>query len=282
MTLDELADELFDLSTEMDNSIDDVEKAATRTQQQIYLLLSKRIRQFDYIEGNLDPEQPLAQRIAKITNEMDAIIGKHYTPRIYEYLSTYDIVDDRTIQLNKSYNELVISKSTLTPARKAVYDQAEYFLVDGVADAYVQPTKYLLMQAVSGGFSLKEANSLLKQWNTGQLTSGKLTSGRPTPRLQSYATQVARDSIYQYNGSINQIIGKEFDLDKFIYQGGLVRDSRPFCKHLVSLRRKIDLDEVPPLLEKYPDGIIPGTTKKNFPIRRGGYNCQHLAMMVRG
>lgn len=283
MNLDELREELIALSNTMDESIDAVHVASANTQERIYQLLLRRLLQLDYIDGVLNPNQPIAHKIAKIQQEMEYIITSLYKPRILDYLATYQTVDDRNIFMQKGYNELVISKSLLYPARKSIYDQAEYYLSDGLADAYVQPAKYLLLQSVTNGLSLKDAKSLLKNWNEGDLAKGgNLTSGRPTPRLQTYSTQVARDSIYSYNGAINETIAKEFGLTKFIYQGGLVEDSRPFCKHLVSLNRKIDIDEVPALLEKYPEGIIPGTTKKNFTIRRGGYNCQHIAMAVKG
>lgn len=283
MSLDDLFEQLSELARNMDASIDGVDESATKTQALIYDLLRRRLDEFTYIDGKLDPTQPLAQKIMKIQREMEYIIGRYYSPRITEYLATFDNVDDVTISLHQSYNELVIKKSLLTSTRRTIYDQAEYYLIDGLADAYIQPAKYLLMQVVTNGISLKDARSLLKNWNDGELTAGsKLTSDRATPRLQAYSTQIARDSLYGYQGSIQQTIGKEYDLTKFLYVGGLVKDSRPFCKHLVSLKRKIDITEVPPLVEKYPAGLKPNTTKKNFVVNRGGYNCQHLVMMVRG
>lgn len=283
MNLDDLRDELIALANLMDGSIEDVHTTSAATQEKIYELLLRRMLELDYVNGRLNPNQPIAQRIAKITKEINDILDISYTPRITEYLATYSTVEDKNISLQQSYNELVINKSLLSPARKAVYDQAEYYLVDGLADAYVQPAKYLLLQSVTNGITLKQAKSLLKNWNEGNLsTGGLLTSNRPTPRLQTYATQVARDSLYQYNGTIQDIIGDKFKLTKGLYVGGLVKDSRPFCKHMVDLNRKIDINEIPALLERYPAGIIPGTTKKNFPVRRGGFSCQHLWMWVKG
>jgi hypothetical protein len=256
----------------------------------LYELLLQRLQELDYVEGRLNPQQPIAQKIARITAEMNAILGDVYAPRIADYLATYQTVEDRNIAMQLGYNELVIKKSLLTPARKSIYDQAEYYLMDGLADAYVQPAKYLLLQSVTNGISLKQAKSLLKNWNEGNLANGgNLTSGRPTPRLQSYSTQVARDSLFSYNGAINETIAEEFELKRFIYQGGIVEDSREFCKHLVRLDRKIGFSEIPGIIDKVakqegkslPSGMIPGTTQKNFVIRRGGYSCMHLAMAVR-
>lgn len=282
MNLDELRQNLSRLSDVMDNSIEEVNIYATRTQERIYELLLQRLNELDTLQGNLNPNQPIAQKIAAIQREMNAIIGNIYTPRITDYLATYDIVEDTNIFLQQSYNELLIKKQLLIPARRAVYDQAEYFLTTALADAYVQPAKYLLLQAVTNGISLKDAKSLLRNWNDGELTSGKLTSGRPTPRLQAYSGQIASDSIFQYNGTIQNIIKEEYKLTKGIYVGGIISDSRPGCKYLVGLKRKIDIDEIPAVLIKYPQGTIPGTTKKTFSIYRMGYRCRHLWHWVKG
>lgn len=209
------------------------------------------------------------------------ILGDVYRPSIKEYLSTYSTIEETTIALNKSYNQLVIEKSLLTPARRSIYNQAEYYLTEGLADAYIQPAKYLLMQQVSTGVTIKDAERVLRNWNDGELTSGKLASGRQTPNLQKYARQISVDSIHQYNGTIQQVIKDEFQLTKGVYVGDIIKDSRPFCKHMVGMKRKIEIDEIPDLIKRFPDGIIPGTTKKNFSVYRGGYGCRHLWMWVK-
>lgn len=281
MTLDELRKRLSGLTITMEGAVDNIVLSAADAQQIIYEYLLEQINFFEISNGAFVANQDYRQRLAIITKQVNSIINRKYKPSISEYLNTYKTIDETTSGLHKSYNELVIDKSLLTSARRAVYDQAEYYLVDGLADAYVQPAKYLLMQAATNGITIKQARSLLDNWNKGELVTGRLASGRPTPRLQAYAGQIARDSIFQYNGTIQDKIGQQYGLKKFIYVGGLVKDSRPLCKHLVGLRRKIELKEIPKLIEKYPQGVIPGTTEENFPIRRAGYNCIHTVMMVR-
>lgn len=281
MTLEELRKRLSGLTVTMENAVDNIVLSAADAQQIIYEYLLEQINFFEISNGAFVANQDYRQRLSIITKQVNAIINKKYKPSISEYLNTYKTIDETTSGLHKSYNEIVIEKSLLSSARRAVYDQAEYFLVDGLAAGYIQPAKYLLMQAATNGITIKQARSLLDNWNKGELVTGRLASGKQTPRLQAYAGQIARDSIFQYNGTIQDKIGQQYGLKKFIYVGGLVKDSRPLCKHLVGLRRKIELKEIPKLIEKYPQGVIPGTTEENFPIRRAGYNCIHTVMMVR-
>lgn len=269
------------MTANMDGSIDNLVLNSTKAQQAIYILLTEGLNEFDSTDGKFDPNQPIARKIQGLERRIYEIIEKYYNPSLGDYLRIYDLVDSDITYLHKQVNDIDVVPDDIKNVRQLVYKQAETYLTDSLADAYVQPAKYLMMQTVTNGQTIKQAQSMLKQWNEGELPAGKLSSGVHAPRLQAYSGQIARDSLYQYNGTVQDNIGKKYDLKNFIYVGGLVKDSRPFCKHLVSLRRKIALTEVPPLVDKYPDGLIPNTTKENFPVRRGGYNCLHNVMMVR-
>lgn len=146
------------------------------------------------------------------------------------------------------------------------------------------------MQAVSSGMSIKDAERMMRNWDNGEFSTGALlASNRPSPRLQTYATQLSRDSLFTYQRTIQENIKDKYKLTNFIYQGNIIRDSRTFCRNLVNLRRKIGIDEIPGLIEKaakedghtLPNGMIPGTNSKNFIIRAGGFSCRHTVMVVR-
>lgn len=281
MTEAELKQRLSQLTTYMEGTVDSLDVAATKAQQQIFQLLIDEIDNFDSKDGSFIPNQPLAAKFAKIQQQIEAIIGRIYQPALQDYFLAYDRVENETLALHKSYNELTVAKTNFTGARRAVYGQAEYYLLEGLADAYIQPAKYLLMQQVATGCTIKSARSIITNWDKGTLDTGRLASDRHAPRLQAYATQLARDTIYTYNGTIQDIVKERFNLDKFIYVGGLVKDSRPFCRHLVGLNRKIDIKEIPQLVIAYPNGLRPNTTMANFLEVRGGFQCNHLAMPVR-
>lgn len=282
MNIEDLRSRLGDLSGTIDDSIEQLIKSATKAQDSIYDMLLQQVENFQIENGAFLKGQNYTQRLALIQRRITEILNETYTPSLKQYLGTYSTIEQTNISLQKSYNELVVDKELLTPARRSVYNQAEYYLSEALADAYVQPAKYLLMQQVTVGGSIQDAKRMLRNWNDGELSSGRLSSGRPTPRLQAYANQIATDTIHQYNGTINDIIRDEYKLTKFVYVGDIIKDSRPACRYMVGLRRKIDINEVPKILETYPEGVIPNTTRKNFFIYRGGYNCRHLAMAVKG
>lgn len=281
MTLDEARAYLSYITTQMEDGITSFVNIAELTQEAIYTLLQNELATFDIVDGRFVQNQPIARKISIIERRINEILAQRYNPSVANYLSVYDIVDTGVKYLHKEVNDITVTDNDIKNVRASVYNQAEVYLTKSVADAYVQPAKFLLMQTVTHGQTIKQAQSMLKNWNDGELGNGKLATGVRNPRLQAYAGQIARDSLFQYNGTIQDNIGQRYGLKNFIYVGGLVKESRPFCRHLVGLKRKISIDEVPRLVERYPEGLVPNTTRENFPTYRGGFNCLHNVMMVR-
>lgn len=281
MTLDEIKKLLSGMATGMDDTIDKVNARAIEAQTRIFNMIIKEIENFEISNGSYVTGQDYTAKIAEIESKMYGIIAKVYNPAVYQYLKHYNAIETSTIQQHADYNGIEVDKQKLTPIKQSLYNQSSYYLTEGLADAYVQPAKFVLMQYVTKGSPVKDLRSAIERWDKGTMNAGELASDRHAPRLQAYATQIARDSMYTYAGTMQDVIRKEHGLTKFIYVGGLVKDSRPFCRHLVMLRRKIDIEEIPPLVVAYPDGLKPDTTKKNFPLYRGGYACRHTVMFVK-
>lgn len=87
--------------------------------------------------------------------------------------------------------------------------------------------------------------------------------------LRRYATQMAQDSLMQFDASINTAIGKQSGATKWKYYGGTVRDSRPFC---VEHAGQVFTDEE---IEETWSGSWKGKASGDPFIVRGGYNCRH-------
>lgn len=281
MTIEELRERLGEMLSGVDESITILSDAAANAQAKIYAAIMSMVNKLDISEGRLVPKQDYAGKLLAIERQINVILDRVYHPALGQYFSQYQTVQKENVVLQKAYNDIAVDESLLTPARRAVYDQALYYLQEGLAPNYVQPAKYLLMQQVTTGIRIDDATRQWRNWNEGTLGSSGLASARTAPNLQKYAVQISRDSIHQYNGAINNIIATEYELDHFIYVGGTVKDSRPFCRHLVGLRRIISIDEIPELVVQFPQGLYPDTNRKNFFQVRGGYNCIHEAYPTR-
>lgn len=277
-----LISDIRELLNYMDGNIDAVTDVAAPIQRQVYELLRRELMKFEITDGNLVPQQDLRKRLIHIEDEIERITGvKIWDDKITEFLSTFQTIEDRNIAMQAKHNDIKVQRSLLTPARRLIYDQAEYALTQGVKLSYVEPVKFVLMQQVTSGASITDALELLKKWDAGELSKGRYTNDMPAPNLQKYATSIARGATYGVDRTTNSIIKDRYKLNGFVYAGGLREDSRPLCEHLVGLKRPISFEELPPLLALYPQGLIAGTDVTNFIQNCGGYNCLHRAFPTR-
>lgn len=300
MNYTKLTAEIRAILAYMDANIDKVADISEHLQERIYQMLVREIQLFDTVEGRLSPSRDFKLRILDIENKMYQVLGqKNYTETIQSFVDTFQTIEDRNIKLHRTFNEIDVAITQVKPVRQLLYQQAYDGLTSGLASAYVEPAKYLLISQVTGGASINDALQQLDMWNSDKMVTGKFTTdGKPAPNLKKYATQLARDSAYSVNRNINNIVKDKYELSAVAYVGGLRKDSRPICEYLVSLKRPIELIEIEelfkgnipaaamkfaekPTVKGFLQGTIPGTNAENFCQRCGGYSCLHQAMPVR-
>ena len=97
----------------------------------------------------------------------------------------------------------------------------------------------------------------------------KFARDRAGNNLRRYSTQMAQDSLMQFDASINTAIGKASGATKWKYYGDVIRDSRPFCREHAN--QVFDQDEI----ESTWSGSWKGKSSGDPFIVRGGYNCRH-------
>jgi len=97
----------------------------------------------------------------------------------------------------------------------------------------------------------------------------KYARDRAGNNLRRYSTQMAQDSLMQFDASINTAIGKQSGVSKWKYYGSTVSDSRPFC---VEHAGQVFTDDE---IEETWSGSWKGKSSGDPFIVRGGYNCQH-------
>lgn len=281
MNYGQIESKVVEIANYVDGRIELIEKSSLTTQQSIYAMLNDEILKFEISQGQYVVGQDLRKRLAIIEGKINAILGsEQYTIPMREFLTDFTTIQDKTIDMFRTVNDLELELKELLPAKQIIYEQARDALTKAVAPEYVEPLKKLIAQNVMQGRSITDTVKQLEKWDAGELSSGRLANGTPTPNLQRYAVQMARDSAYSVQRTTNNIFKDRFNLTKFIYAGGLVKDSRPLCRHLVGLNREISLDEMPPLIALYPSGLMPNTTKENWVIVNGGFSCRHISHSI--
>lgn len=94
--------------------------------------------------------------------------------------------------------------------------------------------------------------------------------------------QEVRLAINGYNGILQVKIADKYNLTDYGYIGGIIDNTRSFCKDIISnYNSKINRDELKSLLNKYKDAsYLKGVTIDNFPIKSGGFKCRHSVVVL--
>jgi hypothetical protein len=150
-------------------------------------------------------------------------------------------------------------------------------------DSLLLELKQYLAQAVTGQVSTK--NFITGMNNI--ITGGGVDAGGIEKQFKRYA----HDVYMQYDSAYSTTLADNVGMNYFIYQGGLIDDSRDFC---VAHNNKVWSKEEAagwlnwtPSMGEYPAGYVVKSKKPNevpsyldYPgysplIDRGGYNCRH-------
>lgn len=272
-------DDLKKLNSFIENSVVSLEESIAGVQDDAVKFIKELIFEATIENGRFAGVGNLSKMLVEIDKRLKRDVKKI---DIKDYLSDLNDISKRTIDIHKSYNDLKKDIKALSEARQIIYQQAQTaFNIDSIALNYIQPIKNLVARQVLTNATIKETINLIEKWGKGDLSSGRLNKGNPAPNIERYAVQMARDTAHSMNRTTNDIIRRELNLDSFIYVGGLVADSRPLCVALVRMNRDIKLSEIPALVDRYPDGLYPNTTRDNFLQVCGGYSCRHTAFAVR-
>lgn len=210
-----------------------------------------------------------------------------YKSEIRKYMTNFDTMDLLNTKIHKVLNKINISgviKLANKQQRELVGGVVEKvvgeiskfpenMLGNEMREQFTKPVKKVLYQNIMQGKSQSAAKKALHDFIIGE--KGKIGS------LERWSGQIARDSLSQYDGAVNDLVRKEFDLNGFKYIGSLVKDSRPQCVRWVRMR-EIPIKILPRELANSTNrGQIPGTNVSNFATYRGGYNCNHQAIAIR-
>jgi len=210
-----------------------------------------------------------------------------YRSEIRKYMTNFDMMDRLNTKIHRGLNKIDI-KGVIKLANKQkrglvggtvekVVGEIGRFpqnmLGNEMREQFTKPVKKILYEGIMQGKSQTAAKKALHDFIVGD--KGKIG------QLERWSGQIARDTLSQYDGAVNDLVRKEFDLNGFKYIGSLVRDSRPQCVRWRGMK-EIPMSILPAELANPTNkGQIPGTTKDNFGTYRGGYNCNHSAIPIR-
>ena len=254
-------------------------KSLEQIEVEIWAAVEKILRKFQSKDGFFVPNDASRELIATINKEIRKILkDASITDEVSKFIDDFDLLDKNIKAIQQSVNGIKVDQSIFTAQKQFTIDSTVRSLVESNINLkFVDPVKKLLYNRVSFGQSVVDAEK--------QLRAIVLGNEKHFGVLQRWIGQIARDSINEYQGTINQQIKAQYELTNIRYVGPLVEDSREQCvRWITDLKGFISDDQLQSEIDwayENGSGMKPDTTVQNFCQQRGGWNCIHEAIPVR-
>jgi hypothetical protein len=147
--------------------------------------------------------------------------------------------------------------------------------------------KQMMLRAITSNMNMSDFTKSLKV----ELLGEKGETGKLERQFNRYAYDVYQ----QYDASYNKSLADEFDLKYFVYQGGLVEDSRDFCRehndHVYTTEeaqtewptwtpaKSVNIDTFKQKDIYAHPGYMDYEGYDPL-VDRGGYNCRHILSYI--
>jgi len=223
-------------------------------------------------------EADIISGISKATNDDNILTTKisiDLRKDLKQYMEQYRIDTDTLV---RDYDQIVNSFmeefgqlnipdkfKSLTEVDLLTINQLKFQSFSGfeeIANRYLTEISANVYQNAIAG---KPFNEMVKDIR-GLITGDVDRRGRS---MSTYASQIAHDSVMQFDGQFTVFKAKEAGLDKYKYTGTLVRDSRPHCRTHVG--RTYTEEQIRAIWQ----GSWAGKSEGDAFIVRGGYRCRH-------
>lgn len=260
---------LDDLENAIDKFISDFEKQLPGANQEIYDELNTFLGQLKKTSsGNIQTSVENLKLIDKYRTTFDKALSQgQYSDSAREFISKFHAT---TGYIDDYFGSIVASFANNDGLYKAILQSnidstTETLLGSGVDANFKEPIIKILKDNVISGSDIKSARQVLKDFVIGNKDID--------PKLSRYTSQVANDTLRQFNRNYTKAISDDLGLEYGYYKGTKIKDSRPFCEARAG--KYFTKKEIQDWAALNWAGKMAGTNKDTIFIYCGGYNCQH-------
>lgn len=249
-------------------------KAVERTQYLAYdsILLELRKLELD-ADGYVLQSAENRKTIREVSKVFDRAVNKSgYNNGLSEFIKTISSIDaintEYFIGIEKSF---VRDQLFIKSLQKQTIAEIETLLLnDGLESQIKQPLLNILNQNVNTGGSYSGMVQQVKTYVIG--------NDEGEGKLLRYTKQIAQDALNNYSRAFQSATGEKLGLIFRAYVGGLMQETREFCRDRIDgYYHYLEIESWASLSWK---GKRSDTTKSSIFIVCGGYNCNHQMLPV--
>jgi hypothetical protein len=256
------------------DTTDDYAKVAIEVQEAIYSRLLRTLKGLE-----LDNEGYILQSSAnrKILGQAEEIVndqlpGTKFTKSVSESIGAVPKIDT----LNNSYFSSISdafkeNRNFIKSIQSQTVASIEQNLLqDGLKIQVKTPITDILNRNINSGGQFKGFLDELRTYITGD--------NKVEGRILSYSRGYLKDALIQYSRTYQQAMTADLKLEFYLYSGGLIDTSRPFCVERAG--KYFHHKEIESWAGLNWSGKIPTTTESSIFVFVAGYGCQHELIPV--
>lgn len=225
----------------------------------------------DYSGGNLVVSEANLLRVEALVEEIKGVLtGSEFEKAVGQLMDEFN----EQAVLNYAYFESIDDAFAIPQISTAIVKQRQAGTIASLLDSTNQylsnPTREALSASIQSGASRQELIDTLRF----------LVQGNDDidGRLLRSTRLVVSDAFALSDAAVSESIAENLGLEWYLYTGGLIDTTRPFCK--ARNGKFFHKTEVENWASLTWNGKMPDTTEKTIFLTRGGYNCQHSLLPV--
>lgn len=225
----------------------------------------------DYEGGSLVVSEANLLRVEALVDEIKGVLtGAEFEKALGGLMGEFE----QQAVLNYAYFETVDSAFAIPQISSAIVKERQAATIASLLDSTNQylsnPTREAIASSIQSGGSRQDLIDTLRLLVQGD----KDVDGR----LLRSTRLIVSDAFALNDAAVTESISENLGLEWYLYTGGLIDSTRPFCK--ARNGKYFHKTEVEKWANLKWQGKMPNTDKKTIFLTRGGYNCQHSLLPV--
>lgn len=247
--------------------------AAEKAQKKLLKEALNIISQFEMDNGVIIASQKNFALIEQLSHVLTGeLSGGEYASGLHDYAK--QMLKQAALS-NEYFSAAFADEFDLSEEYKSIYlnsvkQTVSLFDTDAVQAQFIEPLKQQLGAVITSGSSMADAIQNATDYING--------TTEVDGRLLRYVKQTAYDGFAIADRQYTSIVSQDLNTDWYLYEGGVLKDSREFCvvRHGHYYHRKE--------IEKWANmdwtGKRIGTNASTIFVFVGGYNCKHSLLPV--
>lgn len=248
--------------------------AITRVQDRLYNQVVAVLKDLELDdEGYIKQSSANRKIISKASDKVNEIFNSAlYTSAVSNYISIIPKVDKLNVRyfsdISDGFKANRLFLKNLQAETIATVEQ--YILRDGLQSQVIGPLSQILNQNVNSGGQFSGFLTQIRDYIKG--------NDQVEGRAMRYTRTYLRDTVFTYSRTFQQSITNDLGLEFYLYSGGLMDTSRPFCTERNG--QYFSHKEVESWASLEWAGKKSGTTTSSIFLFAGGWNCNHQLIPV--